>query len=481
MANLSLLGVAPKSRFQIFWLSLAVVGVGAGLFVLSFKILTPYSYWLDELFSVNASSRGWGELYGFVMSDVHPPLYQIILKFWIILFGAEEVAARSLSWVFSVAALYLTYKMSKKYGDFFLISVLVAIASNSCFSYYGNEVRSYSMLMFCSVWVLFAMPIERSRSVSCLFLLSCLVASWVHYFGLLVAVIAMSYYFLFKIEGIAGRVKVMVGGLVMTFWPLHHIVNGSLVGKSGGRFWIESGGFVDTVRFASSAIIPRDLPFSGFIFFVLMILVFLSLLYLSKNKESANLDSTKLGFQSFAVWGGLIVLVGLIDLHTPMSTGRNFIVTVPFFAVSVAAVVEGVSRTHARGAMVLMAMVIACCAFLLAKSFDEVSRKAQPPEDWRNAIKVALEQSSGKDLYVVQWGGEITDHYMHKFSSAKQVVHEYKVGETKINGPAVIIYARLSPQLLNSLLFEMNASGGQRIFPIGEGKDGNRVGVYIVH
>ncbi|MEB3323146.1 MAG: hypothetical protein VKI81_10030, partial [Synechococcaceae cyanobacterium] len=35
-----------------------------------------YSYWLDELYSVTASSQGWKVLYlHWIPNDVHPPLY----------------------------------------------------------------------------------------------------------------------------------------------------------------------------------------------------------------------------------------------------------------------------------------------------------------------------------------------------------------------------------------------------------------------
>lgn len=468
-------------KFIQIWIYLALTGISAGVLILSIHIFTPYSYWLDELFSVNASSRGWGDLYRSILSDVHPPLYQIILKCWILFFAADEVSTRMLSWAFSIATLYITYKSSKRHGDIFLICALLAIASNGYFSYYGNEVRAYSMLMFCSTLMLLNMPTEKSQATSNLFLLSCILTSWVHYFGLLIASSTLLYLLIFKTEGTGQRIKVITAGLIMSIWPIHHIVNGSLTSKSGGEFWIESSGPIDTVRFASSAIIPSDIPFSGFIFVTMILGLFLCLWYISTKKESGELASTALGRQALAIWTGLIALVGLIDLHTPMSTGRNFIVTVPFFAVSVAAVVAGLSKIHTRGVMLLMAMLLTLCIALLPKSLEEVSRKAQAPEDWRNAIHLALEQSSGKDIYVVQWGEDITDHYIREFSDTKQTVHTYKIGETQIKGPSVIIFARLSPQLRDSLLVDMKVSGGRRIFPEETSKKDNRVGVYAVH
>ena len=467
--------------FGRLWVSLSLIGGGVGLLILSSNILLPYSYWLDELFSVNASSREWGGLYKLIMSDVHPPLYQLILKFWIILFGSGEVATRFLSWSFAVVTLWLAYKMSKKYGSLFLGCFLVMIACNPYLSYYGNEVRAYSMLMCCSMLMLFSMPIEKSRSVSNAFLFFCLLASWIHYFGLLMAVIALFYCFVIKIEGLQARLKIALIGLIMTFWPLHHLINGSLIGKAGGSFWIQSNGFLDTVRFASTAVIPSDVVFGGFLFVALMVGIFLGLWYVSKKAESRGMASTKFGVQAFALWCGLIALVGLVDQHTPMSTGRNFIVTVPFFAASVAAVIAGLSKAHPRARWALLGVVVTCSTFLFVTAFEGVVRKAQSPEDWRGATKVAVEQAHGKDIYVVGWGGEITDHYIRKFSPAKPVVHAYRIGETKIKSPAVIIFARLSPKLLDSLSADMKVSGARRIFPGEKNKEGSHVGVYLIH
>lgn len=55
-----------------------------GISLAFFNIWQPYSYWWDELYSVTASSLPMEEMFSkFIMKDVHPPLYQIILSFWI--------------------------------------------------------------------------------------------------------------------------------------------------------------------------------------------------------------------------------------------------------------------------------------------------------------------------------------------------------------------------------------------------------------
>ncbi|MEA5411897.1 hypothetical protein VB737_08975 [Synechococcus sp. BA-120 BA3] len=69
-------------------------------------LTTAYSYWSDEIWSVAASSADWGVLFrDWLLPDTHPPLYQVLLKLWIGVFGPGETATRSLS--FLIAALGL--------------------------------------------------------------------------------------------------------------------------------------------------------------------------------------------------------------------------------------------------------------------------------------------------------------------------------------------------------------------------------------
>ncbi len=90
-----LVGVALTGLLILFCLTMA----GQGL-------TTAYSYWSDELWSVAASRADWGGLlHDWLIPDLHPPLYQALLKLWIGVFGTGEPATRSLSFLIAALAL----------------------------------------------------------------------------------------------------------------------------------------------------------------------------------------------------------------------------------------------------------------------------------------------------------------------------------------------------------------------------------------
>lgn len=83
-------------------LALVVLALWAGAFV----GLGASGYWIDELWTLFVAdhSGGAGEVVRRALTDAHPPLYLLILHYWIQLFGDGEAATRSFSALCAVAA-----------------------------------------------------------------------------------------------------------------------------------------------------------------------------------------------------------------------------------------------------------------------------------------------------------------------------------------------------------------------------------------
>jgi uncharacterized membrane protein len=69
------------------------------------RFLAPGGLWLDEALSVNIAKLPLQQLPGALIQDGSPPLYYLILHFWMLVFGQGDFAVRSLSGVVSVATL----------------------------------------------------------------------------------------------------------------------------------------------------------------------------------------------------------------------------------------------------------------------------------------------------------------------------------------------------------------------------------------
>jgi mannosyltransferase len=128
--------------------ALALTGILVLGTAVRFAALAHQSVWLDEAFSVFVSRKSPGEIISFVSTnDSHPPLYYLMLHYWINAFGESEVALRSLSGVFGVGAIYVGYKLGQElYGEETGLTVGLLVAVSPLLVWYSQEARMYSVL-----------------------------------------------------------------------------------------------------------------------------------------------------------------------------------------------------------------------------------------------------------------------------------------------------------------------------------------------
>src|SRR3989339_1180240 len=109
------------------------------------------SFWRDEAFSYFMAKKNVSEIIFLTAKDFNPPLYYLILHFWIKIFGGSEIALRSLSIIFFWATIYVAFlflndifKIKLKKSFFYLIFFIV----NPLLLYYAFEARMYTMFAF---------------------------------------------------------------------------------------------------------------------------------------------------------------------------------------------------------------------------------------------------------------------------------------------------------------------------------------------
>jgi len=119
------------------------------------------SLWLDEAIGAIAV-RDFSYtkiLTEFLKFDNHPPLYYFALKFWTNIFGYSEAALRSLSILFGLGVIYLTYKIAREINpvknNFYPILTALLISTSQFHIYYSQEARMYSMAAFLATLLIF--------------------------------------------------------------------------------------------------------------------------------------------------------------------------------------------------------------------------------------------------------------------------------------------------------------------------------------
>ena len=109
------------------------------------------SLWLDEAINVNvAGSLDFIPLITqYSLGDFHPPLYHVILRSWILLFGSSEIVVRIPSVIFAIGSIFTAYLITKNLFDkktALIAATLVATAPLHI--YYSQEARMYMLAAF---------------------------------------------------------------------------------------------------------------------------------------------------------------------------------------------------------------------------------------------------------------------------------------------------------------------------------------------
>lgn len=147
------------------------------------------SFWRDEAFSYLLAKKSIFEIIILTAKDFNPPLYYLILHFWIKIFGSSEIALRSLSLIFFWATIYVLFlfltNIFKIKSTIFNILYLILFTINPLLLYYAMETRMYSMFAFFSALSFYSLLKNNKKT----YLISTILGLYTHYFMLFVLII----------------------------------------------------------------------------------------------------------------------------------------------------------------------------------------------------------------------------------------------------------------------------------------------------
>ena len=108
--------------------------------------------WLDEALGVNIADLPLGDLVDALRRDGHPPLYPVLLKGWMGVFGEGDLAVRSLSMVLATVTLPLAWLAGRRLaGRIAGWSALALLALSPFAVRYASEARMYALVSLLTV------------------------------------------------------------------------------------------------------------------------------------------------------------------------------------------------------------------------------------------------------------------------------------------------------------------------------------------
>ena len=133
------------------------MGVAALALGLRVFRIDAQSLWYDEGISAHQLTRSFPEILRAAALDTHPPLYYWTLKAWGEALGSSEVSLRSLSLVWGVLAVVLTWLIGRRlFGTLAATLAAVLLSAAPLAVYYSQEVRMYAQVTALALLAVYA-------------------------------------------------------------------------------------------------------------------------------------------------------------------------------------------------------------------------------------------------------------------------------------------------------------------------------------
>ena len=138
------------------YLIIFITLVGGFLRVL---LLATKGMWTDETFSVWMANQSVANMLQWIVRiDQHPPLYYLLLHYWIALNGDTPYYVRLLSALFGTGTIPIIYLIGKRMAGAMMGLVAAVFLTFSLFNiYYAQETRMYTLLTFNAAAAIYAL------------------------------------------------------------------------------------------------------------------------------------------------------------------------------------------------------------------------------------------------------------------------------------------------------------------------------------
>jgi uncharacterized membrane protein len=464
-----------KDRRRLFILTLYVLPI-AGILLSGMSAWRPYSYWLDELYSITASSLGFTDMFRSMLTDVHPPLYQVLLWFWIRLLSDYEPIVRGFSLICSLLAVSYLYGWGKRLDGCTRILILTFFATSWLFSYYAQEARSYALLLFLSTVTIGLFVVDDgSRKSYWQILCAVILLALTHYFGLILAGGVLCWLFCQNLKYPKRLMPVCGVAVIALVWPVIQYFEGALGSKAGGKFWIQVDGAFGTLTVFLQALAPVIKTFEAKLQIVLIVfsVSVLAILLVYRFRQACRFQncfekSVILKTLFCLVW--VLATVTIIDTHTPISTERNYIALLPLVSI-LFGLALGAVREIKYASIAILIVAICWGKMQLDHSHTLLKAKATPFQNWKESAEYLVHHAAGQKLYYLRLNDtdeidRVFNYYVQRFSKgALKVERIYASMLKSISSPAMLFVGGVAANTINQIVSVEDITPKEAFYP----------------
>ncbi|MGE8483801.1 MAG: glycosyltransferase family 39 protein [Pseudomonas sp.] len=354
---------APGIRYKRFPSGLAdgavlLVVLAIALFA-RFHAITVPVIWYDEAYSILLAEGSPAYIWATTARDVHPPLYYVLLHYWMVLFGHGVLSARSLSALADVGTLLLGIKLMSLLATrraTWTAALLLAWLPISV--RYSQEVRMYTLLGF---WLMGAtvalvcwLRAMDQKRFPILYVLLMTAAFYTHYFAALCVLVHWLFWWrVRKVQGtVSARAWILANSaIVVLYLPWAPPLISQLL-RMDGLEWIPPLTWPTVLTFVWQLVVMGDSTSYSSLWRVLpsVLIVVCATAVLFKARPFSVL---LVGYFFVPV-----LTVFLVSLIVPVFNARYLVFAAAALPLIVALALDALSQRHAALAAIAMVFIV---------------------------------------------------------------------------------------------------------------------------
>lgn len=360
-----------KNRYYILAAIIVLNFVVKGIFISSTSIAG------DEPFSIYHAQMNIKYIIKLLSTGNNPPLYEILLHFWIKLFGISELSVRMPSLIFSTITVFYVFRIGFKYFNLRIgiVASLLFIFSNYQ-TLYAHEARVYTMFGMLSTISMFHFLSlvdrqERRWFHFGILTLTNIVLIYSHYFGFFVLGIEFTFILVSKElrKNLWKQILASTLLIFIAYIPNIKIITERFLDSSQNGTWLTKPNglaslYTMIVKFANAPVVAVTT--------ITILLISLGI-YIVK-RENIEIPKTKL---LIAVWFAIpFILMFCISYFIPMYLDRYLIFISSSFVILIPIAIESLTNNK----KISTAILVVTCLLFVATTKTNITNKRNVKE-----------------------------------------------------------------------------------------------------